>query len=60
MSKLPLAAAWLSGSRDRVRDAMLATLEDDLAVYCAEAQGADDEPRLSAPLRRRNSFGPIV
>ena len=37
MRKLPLAAAWLRGSRDPVRDAMLTTLREGLAVYGAEA-----------------------
>lgn len=34
---LPLAAAWLRGSRDPVRDAMLAVLRANLASYAAKA-----------------------
>ena len=37
MNKLPLAAAWLRGSRDPIRDAMLSTLRERLAVYETEA-----------------------
>ena len=33
MNKLPLAAAWVRGTRDAVRDEMLATLQDRLAAY---------------------------
>ena len=35
--RLPLAAAWLRGSRDPVRDAMLAVLEAKLGRYSKEA-----------------------
>ena len=37
MNKLPLAAAWSRGSRDPVRDEMLATLRAGLAGYAAQA-----------------------
>jgi DNA-binding transcriptional LysR family regulator len=37
MSKLPLAAVWLRGSRDPLRDAILATLRARLAVYAEQA-----------------------
>lgn len=37
MNKLPLAAAWVGGTRDPVRDMMLATLKDRLAVYADQA-----------------------
>jgi DNA-binding transcriptional LysR family regulator len=37
VGRLPLAAAWLRGSRDSVRDAMLAILDDRLRSY---ARGA--------------------
>lgn len=37
MNKLPLAAAWVGGTRDLVRDMMLATLKDRLAVYADQA-----------------------
>jgi DNA-binding transcriptional LysR family regulator len=37
MSKLPLAAAWIRGSRDPVRDEMLAVLRQGLAGYAAQA-----------------------
>jgi DNA-binding transcriptional LysR family regulator len=37
MNKLPLAAAWIRGSRDDVRDAMLATLRAGLGAYSKEA-----------------------
>jgi DNA-binding transcriptional LysR family regulator len=33
MNRLPLAAAWIRGSRDAVRDEMLATLRDGLESY---------------------------
>lgn len=33
MNKLPLAAAWVRGTRDPVRDEMLATLQDRLEFY---------------------------
>lgn len=36
-NRLPLAAAWLSGTRDPVRDAFLTTLRAHLAVYAAQA-----------------------
>jgi hypothetical protein len=35
--RLPLAAAWLRGSRDPLRDAMLAVLEAKLRRYSREA-----------------------
>jgi DNA-binding transcriptional LysR family regulator len=35
--RLPLAAAWLRGSRDPVRDSMLAMLETRLGRYAREA-----------------------
>jgi DNA-binding transcriptional LysR family regulator len=35
--RLPLAAAWLRGSRDPVRDSMLAVLEAKLRRYAREA-----------------------
>lgn len=37
MNKLPLAAAWVRGSRDAVRDEMLATLKASLAAYAEQA-----------------------
>lgn len=37
MKKLPLAAAWVRGSRDRVRDEMLATLTAGLGAYAEQA-----------------------
>jgi DNA-binding transcriptional LysR family regulator len=37
MNKLPLAAAWVRGSRDPVRDEMLATVRLGLSTYCALA-----------------------
>ena len=37
MNLLPLAAAWLRGSRDPLRDELLATLQARLSRYAAEA-----------------------
>ena len=37
MKKLPLAAAWVGGTRDAIRDLMLATLRDRLDVYADQA-----------------------
>jgi DNA-binding transcriptional LysR family regulator len=37
MNKLPLAAAWLRGSRDAVRDDMLSTLRESLRSYAEQA-----------------------
>lgn len=37
MNKLPLAAAWVGGTRDEVRDKILATLKDRLSVYADQA-----------------------
>lgn len=37
MNKLPLSAAWVRGSRDPVRDAMLETLASGLEHYAAQA-----------------------
>jgi DNA-binding transcriptional LysR family regulator len=37
MNKLPLAAAWTRGTRDPVRDDMLAMLKADLSNYAREA-----------------------
>lgn len=37
LGRLPLAAAWLRGSRDPVRDSMLAILETRLRSYASEA-----------------------
>lgn len=37
MNKLPLAAAWIRGSRDAVRDEMLAMLRENLASYAEQA-----------------------
>lgn len=37
MNKLPLAVAWIRGSRDAVRDEMLATLRDNLRSYAEQA-----------------------
>jgi DNA-binding transcriptional LysR family regulator len=37
MKKLPLAAAWIAGSRDPLRDAMLETLRRKLIVYAEKA-----------------------
>ena len=37
MNKLPLAAAWVGGTRDVLRDKMLTTLRDRLEVYAAQA-----------------------
>jgi hypothetical protein len=37
MNKLPLAAAWTRGTRDPVRDEMLATLRARLSGYTREA-----------------------
>jgi DNA-binding transcriptional LysR family regulator len=37
MNKLPLAAAWLRGSRDAVRDEMIHTLQASLAHYAEQA-----------------------
>jgi DNA-binding transcriptional LysR family regulator len=37
MNKLPLAAAWVRGSRDDVRDEMLATLRAGLGDYAKQA-----------------------
>lgn len=36
-NRLPLAAAWAAGTRDPLREAMLATLRARLAVYAAQA-----------------------
>ncbi|WP_197531962.1 hypothetical protein [Paramagnetospirillum magneticum] len=33
MNKLPLAAAWIKGTRDLIRDEMLETLRERLGVY---------------------------
>lgn len=35
--RLPLAAAWLQGSRDKVRDQLLTVLEENLPRYALEA-----------------------
>lgn len=35
--RLPLAAAWVGGTRDPLRDALLATLRSRLAAYAAQA-----------------------
>jgi hypothetical protein len=35
--RLPLAAAWLKGSRDPIRDQVIAVLEARLKVYAREA-----------------------
>lgn len=37
MNKLPLAAAWVRGFRDPIRDEMLATLRTGLLTYAAQA-----------------------
>ncbi|WP_457093275.1 LysR substrate-binding domain-containing protein [Microvirga sp. P5_D2] len=37
MNRLPLAAAWIRGSRDAVRDEMLAMLRDNLGSYAEQA-----------------------
>ncbi len=37
MKKLPLAAVWVKGSRDPVRDEMIAMIRDRLADYAREA-----------------------
>jgi DNA-binding transcriptional LysR family regulator len=37
MNRLPLAAAWIRGSRDAVRDEMLAMLRDNLDSYAEQA-----------------------
>jgi len=37
IKKLPLAAAWIRGSRDALRDEMLETLRDGLAGYAEQA-----------------------
>jgi hypothetical protein len=37
MKKLPLAAAWIRGSRDAVRDEMLNTLREGLESYAEQA-----------------------
>lgn len=37
MNKLPLAAAWVGGTRDTVRDMMIVALKDRLAVYADQA-----------------------
>lgn len=37
LDRLPLAAAWVRGARDEVRDQMLATLRDGLATYAEQA-----------------------
>ena len=37
LGRLPLAAAWLRGSRDPVRESMLAVLETRLRQYGREA-----------------------
>jgi len=37
MNLLPLAAVWLRGSRDPLRDELLATLQSRLARYVSEA-----------------------
>ena len=37
MRRLPLAAAWIRGSRDTVRDALLATLKNGLTAYAEQA-----------------------
>lgn len=37
MNRLPLAAAWVGGTRDAVRDMMIATLKDRLAIYADQA-----------------------
>ncbi len=37
MKRLPLAAAWIAGSRDTVRDTMLETLRAGLSVYAEKA-----------------------
>jgi hypothetical protein len=37
LNLLPLAAAWVRGSRDPVRDELMATLRSHLRRYAAEA-----------------------
>lgn len=37
LERLPLAAAWVRGTRDEVRDRMLGTLRDGLATYAEQA-----------------------
>ncbi len=37
LQRLPLAAAWMHGSRDTARDELLATLRQHLSVYAAQA-----------------------
>ena len=37
MNKLPLAAAWIRGSRDAVRDEMLVMLREGLGDYAEQA-----------------------
>lgn len=37
MNKLPLAAAWVRGTRDRARDQLLEMLQDNLTRYAQEA-----------------------
>jgi hypothetical protein len=37
MKKLPLAAAWGAGLRDRVRDEMLQTLRQSLTAHAGQA-----------------------
>ncbi len=37
MNKLPLAAAWIGGSRDAVSDEMPPTLREDLESYGDQA-----------------------
>lgn len=37
MNRLPLAAVWVKGARDPIREAMLQTLRDQLDVYAEQA-----------------------
>ncbi|HEX9446652.1 MAG TPA: LysR substrate-binding domain-containing protein, partial [Dongiaceae bacterium] len=37
MNKLPLAAAWARGTRDPIRDDMLAMLQESLSSYAEQA-----------------------
>ena len=47
MNRLPLAAAWIRGSRDAVRDEMLAMLRYNLGSYAEQArENANRSPVL--------------
>jgi hypothetical protein len=53
MNSLPLAAAWIRGSRDTVRDEMLATLREGLESYADQASERYDWLPLALLRRKR-------